>query len=266
MTLWLGGKPHGDIPATPAPNLLRLSGNRSWGYLRAAQFDHRPAHADQNHLDLWWRGFNITLDPGVYLYNGSPPWNNPLDVTSVHNTVTIDQHDQMSKSGRFLWLDWAQAEVMDTSEDERGRLTWAVVQHDGYRQVKLIHRRTAAVEGDAWIVRDQIVPREENAKHLTPRDIRLHWLLPDWPWSFSNGGMRLDSGQGDVVIHVKAGDSQLAYSLVRAGEELLEPGQAEPTRGWVSPTYGLKIPALSLAISTTAVPPFTLTTTFEFTE
>jgi hypothetical protein len=265
MTLWLGGKPHGDIPETPPPNILRLSGNQSWGYLRAAHFEHRPAHADQNHLDLWWRGFNIALDPGVYLYNGSPPWNNPLDATSMHNTVTLDQRDQMTKSGQFLWLDWAQAEVLDTSQDERGRLTWAVAQHDGYRRFKLIHRRTAAVEGDAWIVRDQIVPYEENTKNLSPRDIRLHWLLPDWPWSFSNGVLRLDSGQGDVVIQIRAADSQLAYSLVRAGEELLEHGEAEPTRGWVSPTYGQKIPALSLAVSTTASPPFTLTTAFEFT-
>ena len=130
MTLWLGGKPMHATPDTPPPNLLRLSGRRTWAYLRAAQFSHRPAHADQLHLDLWWKGINITMDPGVYLYNGSPPWQNALDSTAVHSTLTIDQRDQMTKASRFLWLDWAQAEVLDTSKDERGRLTWAVAQHD----------------------------------------------------------------------------------------------------------------------------------------
>lgn len=266
MTLWLGGKPMHEAPRLPEPEVLRLSGNHSWGYLRAARFEHRPAHADQNHFDLWWRGLNIAQDPGVYLYNGSPPWHNSLDSSMVHNTVTIDQHEQMTKASQFLWLDWAQAEVLDTSEDERGRLNWAVVQHDGYRRLKLFHRRTVAVEGNNWIVRDQIVPEDEKASGLAHRDIRLHWLLPDWPWSFSNGILRLDSGQGDVVVQVRGGDAALRYSLVRAGEDLLEHKEAQPTRGWFSPTYNLKTPALSLAVNALVPPPFTLTTNFEFPE
>jgi hypothetical protein len=266
MTLWLGGKPMHEVPETPEPNLLRLTGSHSWGYLRAVRFHHRPAHADQLHLDLWWNGFNITQDPGVYLYNGDPPWNNPLDATSIHNTLTIDQSDQMSKAGQFLWLDWAQAEVMDTNQDERGRLTWAVAQHDGYRRFKLLHRRTVAVEGDTWIVRDQVAPVNENARKLAPRKIRLHWLLPNWPWSFSNGILRLDSGQGDIVVQVSAVDTSLDYQLVLAGKHLLGDEEPEETRGWVSPTYGEIIPALSLSATVMAAPPITMTTRFEFPE
>ncbi|RME87790.1 MAG: hypothetical protein D6770_08475, partial [Anaerolineae bacterium] len=37
-------------------------------------------------------------------------------------------------------------------------------------------------------------------------------------------------------------------SLVRAGELLYGEGEVPPTRGWVSPTYGVKEPALSLAV------------------
>jgi len=265
MTLWLGGKPMHPVTQTPQPNLVRLSGKRTWAYLRAAQFSHRPAHADQLHLDLWWKGFNVALDPGVYLYNGAPPWQNALDRTAVHNTLTIGHADQMTKAGRFLWLDWAQAEVLDTSQDERGRLTWALAQHDGYRRLKLYHRRMAAVEGDTWIVRDQIVPFEGTTRRLTPVHLRLHWLLPDWPWSFGNGVLRLESGQGEIVVQVSAPETSLEFSLVRGGEHLLgTAGAPEPTRGWASPIYGEKIPVLSLAATTEAAPPFTLTTRFEF--
>jgi hypothetical protein len=266
MTLWLGGKPFHEVPETPKPDLLRLAGNHTWGYLRAAHFRHRPAHADQLHLDLWWRGVNITKDPGVYLYNGSPPWHNPLDATAVHNTLTVDQHDQMTKAGQFLWLDWAQAEVLDTSEDERGRLTWAVAQHNGYRRLKVIHRRTVAVEGDTWIVRDQLVPAAGTTGAGVPLNIRLHWLLPDWPWTFSNGILRLESGQGDVLIQLGTPDTALEYSLVRAGKHLLQSGDDEATRGWVSPTYGEKEPALSLAATAYAPATFTITTRIDFPE
>jgi hypothetical protein len=265
MTLWLGGKPMHATPDTPPPNLLRLSGRRTWAYLRAVHFSRRPAHADQLHLDLWWKGINITMDPGVYLYNGAPPWQNALDSTAVHSTLTIDQRDQMTKASRFLWLDWAQAEVLDTSKDERGRLTWAVAQQDGYRRLKLYHRRTVSVEGDTWLIRDQIVPPEDNSGRPNPVHIRTHWLLPDWPWTFGNGGLRLNSGQGEIVIQISAAESSLDYRLVRAGEDLLGTAvNPEPTRGWVSLIYGEKIPALSLTATTTAAPPFTLTTRFEF--
>ncbi len=264
MTLWLGGKPMLEAPTTPAPELLRLSGDRSWGYLRAARYNHRPAHADQLHLDLWWNGINVTMDPGVYLYNGTQPWHNPLDRTSKHNTLNIEGKDQMTKAGQFLWLDWAQAEVMDTNQDERGQLVWAVVQHDGYRRYQLYHRRTVSVEGDTWMVRDQVVPFEGKGNRAQSRKFRLHWLLPDWEWDFSNGILRLDSGAGDILVRVQAAETSLDFSLVRAGDYLAGEGAPDPTRGWVSPTYAEKHPALSLAAEAESAPPFTFTTHIEF--
>ena len=70
----------------------------------------------------------------------------------------------MTKAGRFLWLDWANADVLDTNEDEHGRLTWAVAEHNGYRRFNAQHRRTVSVEGDRWTVRDQIFPAERKQK------------------------------------------------------------------------------------------------------
>ena len=262
MTLWLGGRPVEEVVETPPPNLLRLSGDRSWAYLRAARFSSRPAHADQLHLDLWWEGINVLRDPGVFQYNGNPPWDNPWDTTAVHNTLTVEDQPQMTKAGRFLWLDWAQAEVLDTGSDERDRLTWAVAQHDGYVRFGVYHRRTVSVEGGAWTVRDQLVPVGGNKAHRA-LPVRLHWLLPDWEWDLGNGVLRLNSGEGDVVLQVRAEESPLAFSLVRAGECLVGDIEPSPVRGWCSPTYGEKVPALSLAVTTTAVPPLTITTRIE---
>ncbi len=45
---------------------INFMGRIRWGYLRIGQFTNRPSHADQLHLDLWWRGMNIARDAGTY--------------------------------------------------------------------------------------------------------------------------------------------------------------------------------------------------------
>lgn len=271
MTLWLGGEPDGqpdgqlaNQPAeTPAPAVLRLETKNSWATLRAAAFQHRPAHADQLHVDLWWHGINIAQDAGVYQYNAAPPWQNPLDTTSVHNTLTLNNQPQMAKAGRFLWLDWAQAEVLDTVKDEHNRLNWAVVQHDGYRQLNAIHRRTVSVQGERWLIRDQVWPLDESEEFKEALSVRLHWLLVDLPWTIRNGVLRLESEQGELRFQVRSPGEHLNYSLARAGQNLLGNEPMAPTRGWVSPTYAHKVPALSLAVTLSTNKPVTLSTSID---
>lgn len=264
MSLWLGGQAAANPEESTDPDVLRLTAVDSWAYLRAARYEHRPAHADQLHLDLWWRGINFAADPGVHQYNADPPWDNPLDTTACHNTLTINGQPQMTKAGRFLWLDWAQAEVLDTNRDQHGLLSWAVAQHDGYRCFKLIHRRAVSVQGDLWMVRDQVLPVDESAGSRAPVEIRLHWLLPDFEWDFNNGVLRLTTQSGDVSLRFRCQEGESSYSLVRAGEELLGDSPANPVRGWFSPTYAEKVPALSLAVTVQAVPPLTITTNWDF--
>jgi hypothetical protein len=55
-------------------------------------------------------------------------------------------------------------------------------------------------------------------------------------------------------------------SLIRAGELIYGSGNAMPFEGWASPTYGVKVPALSLAIEVTSLWNVTFTTEFVFPE
>lgn len=263
MTMWLGGNPPKTNPEPPTPSVLRLEGLSSWACLRAARFHSRPAHADQLHLDLWWRGMNFTLDPGVYQYNADPPWHNPLDTTAVHNTLTINGQPQMTKAGQFLWLDWAQARQLDTGRDDHGRLTWAVAEHDGYRRLGVLHRRTVSVEGDRWMIRDQVWPQDKPARRAAPVTVRLHWLLPDLEWAFNNGILRLGAGTREITLRIRFQEGEPEYQLARAGENLYGDAPPDPVCGWFSPTYAEKIPALSLAAVATALPPLTITTLIE---
>ncbi|MEX1071664.1 MAG: heparinase II/III family protein [Anaerolineales bacterium] len=117
MALWFGIDPAGqrrDIENGP----IRIEGKNSWAYLRAAQFQERPGHADQLHLDLWWRGLNIAQDAGSYLYTAPQPWDNALTSARVHNTLTVSGREPMTRAGRFLWLDWAQGKVVSAKKTD----------------------------------------------------------------------------------------------------------------------------------------------------
>ncbi len=272
--------------------LLQNPLTQTRAYLRAANFRSRPGHADQLHLDLWWRGLNVAQDAGTYLYNTPPPWDNSLAMTGIHNTVTINDQEQMTHSGRFLWLDWAQAQVLKLNHANNGKTMEAVVQHDGYRRIGLLHRRAVKCDQSGnWLVKDQLLPyrrkefhfgREEsgvNNKTTTDRfyHARLHWLLPDWSWEIddpeneSQTSIRFRSPHGWINLKVGIESAtqtdrilQPRIQLIRAGESLLDEDQVSQTLGWVSPTYGYKIPALSFAIMIDARLPISFKSQWDF--
>jgi hypothetical protein len=254
--------------------VLRNHSNQSWANFRVTNFRSRPAHADQLHLDLWWRGHNVAQDAGTYLYNPPPPWDNSFAQTQIHNTVTIDERDQMTRTGRFLWLDWAQAHVVHQHTPEDGSSIELVAQHDGYSHLGVIHRRAVTSDQSGiWLIKDSLLPEVTKRSHQGEKKeahgtvirtyrARLHWLLPDWSWEFEENediyhtSLRLRSPHGwlNLLVGIEPATSEdnaqhhPSIELVRAGEHLLGSGPISPTTGWVSPTYGYKIPALSFAI------------------
>lgn len=258
LSLWLGlkkakRKQHTAADASP----LRLEDKNSWAYFRTAAFHERPGHADQLHLDLWWRGLNLAQDAGSYLYTAPTRWDNALAATKVHNTVTVAGRDQMTRAGRFLWLDWAQAELLATRADNQGRLVFAAAQHNGYENLGVVHTREVSVEGRSWIITDHLEPSGE------PRQVqaRLHWLLPDWNWKLADQELQLKSPHGKVKLQIENDPAiPLQFSIFRAGKLVHGRAAPDPILGWVSPTYGVRLPALSFNVDISSTLPLSLTT------
>ena len=79
MALWFGAqagaRKHVPAALRGRSTLWQKHRGRTCGRPNSAS---RPSHADQLHLDLWWRGLNITQDAGTYLYNADSPWDNSL--------------------------------------------------------------------------------------------------------------------------------------------------------------------------------------------
>jgi hypothetical protein len=256
--------------------LHRISTKNSWAYLRAAKFSARPSHADQLHLDLWWRGINVALDAGTYQYNALPPWDNSLAGTSVHNTVMIDGQDQMNRAGRFLWVNWAQAATEDNKKTEGGALQQVAASHNGYCRLDIKHRRVViCTNDDQWLVEDHLVSCSDKKFFVSEHQAYLQWLMPDWQWKFENNTLSLLSPYGwiniDVMVNSVLTDDEIekvkeriCYQLVRSGQILFGEGDIKSVRGWYSPTYGYKIPALSYGVVVPFKTPIKITTRWVF--
>ncbi len=231
-----GGKSFSDA------GLYILRGSNSKAIIRCTDFRARPSHADQLHVDLWWRGVNIACDAGTYLYSGEGMWRNGLAHTPAHNTVTVDRQDQMKMVSRFTWTDWAKGNVL------RHDLTIWQGEHDGYKRLAdpVSHRRTVLAFGeDRWLVVDHLNGRQSH--HYS-----LHWLLCDGNY----GVQKLASAHGLWLvpkIDSKLPDSKvfIQIGLVEGtGNFSIVSADINSTRGWRSRYYGQKEPAISAMLET----------------
>lgn len=242
-----------DYPGTEMnPSIHRVGNSLSWARMQAAEYHHRPAHADQLHVDIWFQGCAVTLDPGTYRYNAEPPWNNSLTTTSVHNTIAIDDLDQMTHAGRFLWLDWAQAKIISKNEKQ------IIAEHKGYHAFGLTHRRRLTKIGYSnWEIQDHF-PLSQKTE--TPHRYSSQWLFPDWEWKLNDKKMVLTAPFGNVFITILNPSVESSISICRAGKVLFGKLDDPIIYGWYSPSYSVKIPAISLIFSCVQKTPTQITT------
>ena len=246
LAAWLGlDTRKKQIENTLSPAIKQLQKGDTLVSMRGVRFHGRPAHADQLHVEVWWQGLNIAQDAGTYCYNCDSPWQNSLASTLVHNTVCVDNEEQMVRAGKFLWLRRAQAKWIKI---ESNRLC---ASQDGYRRMGISHQRTVILEDKAL---PQVIDLLEFSNRKVTHHVRVHWLLPDWEWILEGQCLRLIHQDYSVMVDVKAERtaSEAAcevreVSLIRAGTCLAGTRNA-PTLGWASDTYGEKHAALSYSV------------------
>jgi len=200
------------------------------------------------HLDVWWRGKNVLVDGGSYLYNGPEEWHNHFMRTGSHNTVEIDGRDQMVHLRRFKLIYRTKAKLLrfDDADD------WTICtgEHYGYQRYpgKCSHRRSVFFfKDDLWIVMDRI-------EGIGTHSVRLHWLGGDFPYRTGVDGqasLQLETPGGSFYIAVFDGSGTPLFGDVVAG-------QSDPPRGWLSRYYGEKVPVPSLSVEAFEPLPLTM--------
>jgi hypothetical protein len=87
-------------------------------------------------------------------------------------------------------------------------------------------------------------------------------LLPDLPWKIENNHLILNTPNGSIHLQISQVNDEATLStlsLIREGMTIFGSPTKAPILGWVSPTYAMKKPALSLLYEIKTIPPIELT-------
>lgn len=219
-------------------HVLRSSRDAStFAAFRCGTVRDRFGQIEMLHVDAWWRGENVLVDGGTYLYNAEHRYHDHFLRTESHNTVAVDGRDQMLHFRRFKYLYRTPARLLRFAPGEGHAL--AVGEHAGYARFDgaCVHRRAVLLLDDGTlIVVDRITGEGEHAA-------RLQWLGGPYPFD-------ADADRGAMTLHTPKGDCAVAVfdarGLPQAGTVVA--GQDDPPRGWLSRGYATKEPVPSLAV------------------
>jgi asparagine synthase (glutamine-hydrolysing) len=257
-TAWLLGPASLEAPLLSRPrrsvsfvptgfHVLRGKDESSFAAFRCGTVRDRFSQIDMLSLDVWWRGENVLVDPGSYLYNGPARWHDHFMCTGSHNTVTVDGRDQMLHYRRFKNLYWTEARLLGF--EDHGEYVLAQGEHHGYRRHPggCVHRRGVLLaRDDLWVVLDQVSGEGSHA-------CRLHWLAGEYPYAYDPEGGRLS-------LTTPAGEFSV-ITLNEQGAPLVgdvAAGRSGPPSGWLSRYYGEKRAVPSLAIELAGMVPLTV--------
>jgi hypothetical protein len=257
MVAWFLGPAALDTPLQPPRrrsvsftstgyHVLRGRDERSFATFRCGTLLDRFSQIDMLHLDVWWRGHNVLVDAGSYLYNDRPEWHQHFMRTGCHNTLTIDGRDQMLHFRQFKVLYRTHASLLQF--DESAHWMACAGEHYGYQRHPggCVHTRSVVfLKDDLWVVVDHVAGSGSHA-------MRLHWLAGDFPYAFDavDSRLTLKTEAGHFVVQVLDAQGRPIAGDVAAGQE-------QPPRGWLSRYYGEKIAVPSLAAGVDRDVPFT---------
>lgn len=147
------------ISSYPVGGFYIFRDNKTMTYIRCGSHKDRPAHADNLHLDIWYEGVNVLRDNGSYLYNSQQELLKYFMGTRSHNTIMLDNYDQMLKGPRFIWFDWSMALETNLRESEMQFEFEGSISAFRHLGKKIRHRRKIIKIKDypRWIIEDEII-------------------------------------------------------------------------------------------------------------
>lgn len=212
------------------------------GYLSLAAH----GHADALSIVLNVGGEEVLVDPGTYAYHTDPEWRRYFRSTRAHNTVLIDDADQSTQRGNFMWTRHAIARCLHFGT--QGSIQRFLGEHDGYSALRepIEHQREIVydVEQRIFTIRDILegVGTHEVAQH----------------WHFSEH-LAPSADVGGTSVRTARHRIRLVPDTPPAHMHCYRGGSPEEG-GWVSRRFGHKTPSTTVAWRYTAGPRTVLTT------
>lgn len=211
------------------------------GYLNGGH-----AHADALAITLTLRGTPLLVDPGTPTYTMDPALRDHLRSSSSHNTVTIDGRSSSLPAGPFHWESRADARLVAARTNPR--FTFIEGAHDGYGDLR--HQRSVVAAAGGYFVIDSLTGAGEH-------EAAVYWHFdPRWHVTCeSERRLRLTDGAA-----LDADARHGAWLLSDSGALWLVYGDDESRHGFVSPAYGVRVPAWTARLTHRARSPFAVVT------
>ncbi len=148
--------------------LFTLRNKENWAMLILNEYNSRPAHMDQLHIDLWVDGINVFCDSGTYSY--ASDLGKELIKNKSHNTACIENRTQMKSHGPFLIYDWTKR--ADYTHNNHG--FYGIIESKN----KYSHERKVEITQDGYCIKDRIESSQENQMYLYFYTVcQIHKLL-----------------------------------------------------------------------------------------
>jgi len=157
-------------------------------FIRCGNHKDRPSQADNLHLDVWYKGQNVLCDAGSYKYNTDPETIKYFFGSASHNTVMIEDYDQMEKGARFIWFGWTQAKESQFYETADSYcFTGSIV---AFKQVGkgIVHARQVIKKkgNPVWFIKDSIINKPAGSRmkqlwHLPLSHLPVQWTITEEP-------------------------------------------------------------------------------------
>ena len=218
----------------------RLSSNNSFLFVNSpAYYLHRMNQADMLHIDYWYKGTNLLIDPGTYSYNQPDPWNNSLYKSSVHNTITINEEDHSERVSRFLLLPWSKSLFNVDVNKDNNKNTYIFKSNSVSQKYKITHiRKIINISKDQWQISDRLVT-DQNLKW------EINWLIKDLNYKIEVKNNKILG----LTFSLKNELFMMDFSPAINKEQLIiNRASNNSIYGWSSNYYLTKKPAISLKI------------------
>ncbi len=204
------------------------------GYLGIAAHGHADALSICLALDgEWW-----LVDPGTYAYHSAEEWRNYFRGTRAHNTIKINDLDQSTISGSFMWSHKANAEITDCYRQNGRQIVRA--SHDGYQPLGVTHRRECCFRemSDEKGASELVISDLLNCTKNIQAEINFHFS-PDI-------SLQYDEKEEYWLAKHKNSSRQLIFILDKCWETNSLKGQLNPINGWYSPALEEKVATWTL--------------------
>jgi Heparinase II/III-like protein/Heparinase II/III N-terminus len=200
-------------------------------------------HSDITSVEIWLDGLNLVTDCGAYLYSASREWRNAFRSTAFHNVVQVDGEELCRLiSPDNLWQLRDDARPRDIAWKWGDRADYFRGGHDGYARldppVSVLREIVLLKDGPDVVVRDTLDGR--GTQTLVSR---FH-LDPALTAAVERDG---------VVLRAAGRRAWLQPIELPPGSHITIED------GWVSPTYGVRVPAQVVALTVRTTLPAVMT-------